>query len=201
MKKFVWLLTLIVISTSLFTPAVAAINKDNIEEKFIYGCGVEENLKPYGDYVEEVVSESSGFIALEMANVFSDSEEYINLLKKRDSISKVDVEKFIAQTRKECKDFYRKQRNDFLLSSGIDSSLVKESEYSNYLEVDKSILKNCNSAQRVLNKMAKSNLVKSIFIENHEDLNLEPANWFGTWEGETFICFGCLRNLFRNQVI
>lgn len=33
MKKFVWLLTLIVISTSLFTPAVAAINKDNIEEK------------------------------------------------------------------------------------------------------------------------------------------------------------------------
>lgn len=101
MKKFVWLLTLIVISTSLFTPAVAAINKDNIEEKFIYGCGVEENLKPYGDYVEEVVSESSGFIALEMANVFSDSEEYINLLKKRDSISKVDVEKFIAQTRKE----------------------------------------------------------------------------------------------------
>ena len=185
MKKFVWLLTLIVISTSLFTPAVAAINKDNIEEKFIYGCGVEENLKPYGDYVEEVVSESSGFIALEMANVFSDSEEYINLLKKRDSISKVDVEKFIAQTRKECKDFYRKQRNDFLLSSGIDSSLVKESEYSNYLEVDKSILKNGNSVQRVLNKMTKSNLVKSIFIENHEDLNLEPANWFGTWEGET----------------
>lgn len=61
MKKFVWLLTLIVISTSLFTPAVAAINKDNIEEKFIYGCGVEENLKPYGDYVEEVVSESSGY--------------------------------------------------------------------------------------------------------------------------------------------
>lgn len=82
MKKFVWLLTLIVISTSLFTPAVAAINKDNIEEKFIYGCGVEENLKPYGDYVEEVVSESSGFIALEMANVFSDSEEYINLLNQ-----------------------------------------------------------------------------------------------------------------------
>lgn len=178
------LVFLIIAWTSVFYPISNAKSVDRVKDKFIFGCGIGQYLQSYGGTLRRLAEDSTTNINIEIADVFSNSDEYINFLKNRDFISKEDADDYLTQIRARCKDFYREKRDEFLRDTGLDSALVSEAGYSHILSVNKELLQEEAFPQRMLNKMAKSDFVKAIYIDKHEEI-IKPANWFGSWEKET----------------
>lgn len=160
-------------------------NGESHRDKFIFAK--HQGVVPYSEGIRQLdlSSETEQSVSIELADVFSDSAEYEALMQNREFVPKSEIDRYVMQVRSKCKQFYSQKRAEFLTSSGIDDRLVEPAGYSHILEINKEVLKAHASPAKLLNKMAKSSLVRYVVIDNCEEFSAEPAAWFGSWQGET----------------
>lgn len=186
-KKLISSTLAVVILTVIFLSLpICFFNADiQYKEKIIFAKG--HDILPYSEGIRQfdLSEQTEQSISIELSDVFSESEEYNFLMQNREFVSECDIDEYVMRIRNECKAFYAERRADFVRSVGLDDELIEQSGYSHILEINKEALQAEAMPLKVLKKMAKSDLVQNVVMEDYNEISFEPEAWFGSWEGET----------------